>query len=312
MPPHVPFPARIGPVSYQAYEKEIPMTFSDFLNQAWSDHASNAEAVADRLNDAVTLLERNDQIPLLANLATHVLGEHLGRWDEGVSFLQRLHEHKCFEQGESEKALSRSIAALRLSSGNEAVVDSFSFSDQIRILAVAAAALSAQKQADRAQKYFRQALEKAQLGIPKDDPANRSLAVTGNNLACALEETAERSAAEMQMMILAAETGRKYWEIAGTWKEVLWAEYRLAMTYLKANDLRKAMEHAQTAIEIANENKAGPLELFFNYEALALVEKARGNPIGFAKSVDHAREFFNQLSAEDQKWCEDILLKLSK
>jgi tetratricopeptide (TPR) repeat protein len=168
-----------------------------------------------------------------------------------------------------------------------------------------------QKQPDRAHAYFKQALERAQLGLSKEDPANRALAVAGNNLACALEEKTDRSEKEKLLMILAAETGRKFWEIAGGWKEILWAEYRLAMTYRKAGDSQKAMDHAQTCIEVAQENKASALELFYGYEALALVERDRGNKIGFEKALGHAKDYFSKLEGDDKSWCKGSMEKLA-
>lgn len=288
------------------------MSFDTFINQAWSDHGKDSETVARRLNDGLSLIEKNEQIPAFANLATHVYGEHLGRWSEGVNFLQSLRKSKHFlASTESEKALARSEAVLKFAGGDEKALTGFSNSDQIRILAVAASALSEQRKPDRAHVYFKQALERAQIGLTKEDPANRALAVAGNNLACALEEKHERSEKEKSLMILAAETGRKFWEIAGGWKEILWGEYRLAMTYMKANDLQKAMEHAQTCIEVAKENEAGAMELFYGYEALALVERDRGNQIGFDKALEHAKEHFAKLEGDDKSWCEGSLNKLT-
>ncbi len=289
------------------------MTFDEFLNQAWNDHATQSEQVASRLSDATSLIEKNDQIPPMAHLITHVLGEHLGFWDKGIHLLQQLKAIPAFESAsESNKAIARSIASLELAGGKRQSVDDLSVSDQIRVLAVAASALSEQKNPEMAQKLFGEALDKGQLGIEKADPANRALAVTGNNLACALEEKTTRTKSETDLMILAAQTGRKYWEIAGSWLEVERAEYRLSQTYLKANDFARALEHAQTCLEVAQENNAPPLELFFGYEALALVEKARSNSIGFSKAVEQVKTNFEKLNSEDKSWCESSLIKLTK
>jgi hypothetical protein len=116
----------------------------------------------------------------------------------------------------------------------------------------------------------------------------------------------------MDLMILAAQVGRKYWEIAGSWLEVERAEYRLSQTYLKANNFAKALEHAQTCLEVAQENNAPALELFFGYEALAQVEKVRNNPLGFAKAVELAKEHFEKLSPDDRLWCGESFNQLIK
>lgn len=288
------------------------MSFNEFLNQAWNDHARQAAEVASRLDAGIKLIEKNDQIPAMARLVTHVMGEHLGHWDKGVQLLRQLSESSFYDSGsESFKDIERSIASLEVAAGKRQSLDGLSLSDQIRVLAVAASALSEQKDPERAKQLFRGALDKAQDALAKDDPANRALAVTGNNLACALEEKPTRSKDEIELMILAAQTGRKYWEIAGTWLETERAEYRLSQTYLKAGDLAKALAHAQVCLELGQENSAPALELFFGYEALALVEKARGNTIGFAKALEQVKANFSKLSAEDKSWCEASLIRLN-
>jgi tetratricopeptide (TPR) repeat protein len=288
------------------------MTLDRFLKQAWNDHATQSEQVASRLSEAISLVEKNDQIPSLAHLITHVLGEHLGFWDQGIHLLQQLRETPVFDSSsESHTALALSIASLELAGGKRQSVDDLAISHQVRVLAVAALALSAQKKPEKAEALFRAALAQGQLGIDRIDPAHRVLAVTGNNLACALEEKVSRTKSETDLMILAAQTGRKYWEIAGSWLEVERAEYRLSQTYLKANDFAKALEHAQTCLQVAHENNAPSLEIFFGYEALAIVEKARGNLIGFSKAVEQLRAYFVKLNPDDKSWCEASLNKFT-
>ena len=74
--------------------------------------------------------------------------------------------------------------------------------------------------------------------------------------------------------------------------------------------MSKALEHAQSCLRMAQEHNAPALELFFGFEALALVEQARGNTAGFDQAVAQARKHFDQLSADDRAWCEASLHKL--
>ena len=289
------------------------MDFDNFLSQAWNDHQTDAQAVAGRLWDGAGLIQQNDQIPALVNLATHVFGEHLGRWKDGAAFLGKLRTLPTFVPAtNAESAIARSIAVLEVGNGQDQTVLPFGTSDQIRILAVAASALSGQGQSERAQQLFQKALEMAERPpLDKDDPANRALAVTGNNLTCALEEKETRSANDTELMITAAMAARKYWKIAKTWLETKRAEYRLAMSYLKAANLSEASQHAQRCLEIAAENKAAPLEFFFGNEALALVERARGNSSGYSKATEQLRAAFEQLSDDDKSWCRDTLQRFA-
>lgn len=287
------------------------MSFEDFLNKAWSEHATQADQVGTRISNSINLIESNEQIVLMAQLVTHVFGEHLAQWENGILTLKQLRNLEFFEQkSEADRAIARSIASLELSAGKDIVLQDFSVSDQIRILTVSASALSAQADSKKACHFFREALVKAQTGISKDDPANRALAVAGNNLASSLEEKSDRTEQDTELMILAAKTGRQYWEIAGTWKQVFWAEYRLAMTYIKASDLISAFEHAQTCLELSRVHDTSALEQFYGFEALAWVEKSRTNMVSFVQALEQAEQYFQKLNATDQEWCKTSLQKL--
>lgn len=289
------------------------MTLDSFLNQAWNDHATDAKGVAERLQKNLDLLTENKQIPGFVQLASHVFGEHLGQWQNGIAFLESLKKLSVYQpSSDSQSAIDRAVATLKIAGGLIADLQSFGNSDQIRIYATAAAALCAQDKTQKASELFKKSLEMSQAGLAKTDPANRTLAMIGNNVASILEEKKTRSAEENQLMILAALAGRKFWEVAGTWLNVERAEYRLCMSYLKAGQLQQALEHAQLCLEVIEQNQAEPMEYFYGYEALALAEKARANQVGFDKAVEQAKKYFDLIAnADDKKWCKAALEKLS-
>ncbi|HEY8708172.1 MAG TPA: hypothetical protein VIM34_09255, partial [Burkholderiaceae bacterium] len=140
-------------------------------------------------------------------------------------------------------------------------------------------------------------------GLDAADPMNRALAVTSNNLACTLEHKTHRSTRECELMILAAQAARRYWERAGTWLETERAEYRLAMTWLQAGDPAQAREHAQACLDIVAANGAVALERLFGWEALGHVEHAAGDPAAHAEALARAREAYAELDEADQVWC---------
>ena len=219
------------------------MTFDDFISKAWNDHASGIEEVASRLKtqDASTSAETI----ALAGLVTHVYGEHLARYDEGVAVLGGI---STFDSA-SEQAVTRSQAALEIAGGAEFAAG-FSVSDQIRIFAVASSALVSRNVA-RATELFRRALDLAESDLAPDNPAIRALAVTGNNLACSLEDAPAR-----------------------TWIHVERAEYRLANSYLKAGDRAAALSHAQECLRLCLANGADDVELKYANELLDLVKRS--------------------------------------
>ena len=255
------------------------MTFETLLEQAWTDHATDPSGVAGQFHTLIALVETSEQVAPAAQLITHVMGEHLGQWELGIDYLESLRARS----GDSEAAtlaINRFVAVLEVASGKNETDQSLSdeafvVSDRIRVLAMAAGALTSRDSA-RAEALFRQSLELAKsTDLRPSDPANRALAVVGNNLACTLEEKSERSSSEIKLMILAAQTARKYWAIAGTWLETSRAEYRLAMTYTKAGQFDLALTHAQNSLRISKENAAPQAELSSAHEAIAMIKRAQ-------------------------------------
>jgi hypothetical protein len=253
---------------------------TNFLTTAWNDHAADCEGVAKRLPQGLTLIETAEDIPPFVNLAVHVLGEHLGRWDDGLTLLDNVAAIKCCaKETEASRAVLRSKAILFLCKGDIAKAEELgaaahsapwpAASTLIRINASAAAALVGQKRLSEAASLMEKALGLAAYGPKRDDPAARALAVTGNNLACELEKRASKIPIEVALMKNAATVARQYWEIAGTWLEVERAEYRLAMTLIAAGDPVAALEHAELCLEICESNKADLFEYYFAHEARA-------------------------------------------
>lgn len=287
------------------------MDFDAFVNQAWDDHADDSAGVAQRLQaQGLALLSQESQIGPLAHLAHHVFGEHLGRWRDGQAFLQQLAAlPACTADGAAAQGLQRYRASLDLCAGAGDARPGLSDSDRIRVTAMAAAAL-AERDAPRALALFEQALADADAtALPDTDPYTRALAVSGNNLASTLEEKAGRSADERRLMILAAQTARRYWALAGGWMETERAEYRLAKTWLQAGDVAQARQHAQNCLEIvdAQDPSAPALERFFGWEALGAVERAAGNGTGLAQALAEARTAFAALEEADRGWCQASL-----
>ena len=284
--------------------KESFMEFKQYIDNAWDIHATDAKSVFNSLAEGEKLIVSNENIPVLARLITHVCGDHLGLWEEGVEKLQNLKLNPHYASNtDSEFAINRLIATLQFCSGGLKDLSRFSLSDQIRILAQAAGMISERGELALAKDYFSRSLEMAGRGLEKEDPANRALAITGNNLACTLEEKTGRSELETELMILAAKAGRKFWEIAGGPSEVASAEYRLSQSYLQALQIEKSFEHAQLSVESCEVNKASALDHFYGYEAIALAEKARKNDNGYLKAVEKMKLHFEQLSEDDKKWC---------
>ena len=289
------------------------MDFDTFIGQGWDEHVKDPAGVAARLHsEGIALLTDAAQIVPLAHMAHHVMGEHLGQWQMGLRFQEQLAALPlCPPGGAAAQALRRFMASLQLASGATDEDATLSASDRIRVTAMAAASLCDHDTA-RAKQLFQDALVRAHTAaLPDSDPVNRALAISGNNLASTLEEKPQRSAEARALMILAAQTARHYWAIAGGWLETERAEYRLAMTWVQASDSAQALVHAQNCLAIVQANDAPPLERFFAWEAKGVAARAAGDLSGHQQALAQVREACAALTEADRGWCQASLDKLA-
>jgi hypothetical protein len=281
------------------------MNFDDWLAQAWVAHASDPAAVAADIGATGLTLAGNDaQLAALAQLAHHVHGEHLGDWAHGQQALWHVQAHAAAADG-ARAATQRGLASLALCAGEAQALEGLDASTRVRAAAMAAANLAG-RDTRRAQALFEQALAEAQ-GLPDSDPCMRALAVTGHNLACALEEKAGRSADERALMILAAQTSRRCWALAGTWLETERAEYRLAMSWLAAGDAAQARHHAQACLDTVKAHDGAALERFFAWEAIT---RSAATAAARASALAAAEAAFGELAGSDRSACQSSLDRL--
>lgn len=249
------------------------MNFEQYLDNAWTIHPTEPLRVYENFSAGLSLVESNEQLLQLSLLITHVCGEHLGLWQEGMSCLAKIKKHRFFEsESETGKAVNRSDAVLSLGENVNYNLNNFSISDQARIYAVAANSL-AHRKLTQAEDFFYRAITLVQSIENLNDPATRAVAISGNNLACILEESSSLTSAQTEFMIFSAQQARKYWALAGSWLEVSRAEYRLAKSYIKACKIDEAVLHADICLKMCQQNNADEVELSY---ALKLNDEVKG------------------------------------
>ena len=280
------------------------MNFDDFMKLAWNDHADHADQVAERLAESLHVIETANQIPRYVGLVTHVYGEHLGQWERGVTLLQSLQRSSVNDgNAQAGSAITRSIAVLRYCSGNTASLTALGTDDRVTVLATVSSALLGRHAHAEALAAYDEALRGAQQGLATGSPAERALAIGGNNLAAALETKTDRDAAETDSMIRAAEAGLKYWTLAGTWLEEERAEYQLTRSLLQAGRADEAMASARRCLDVCERNDAPAFERFFGHAVLALGQRAVGNIAGYDASRQQALTFYAAVAPDEQQWC---------
>ena len=295
-----------------SYNSPSIMSFDTFIETAWNDHGDRPQEVADRLTGSLQIIETAAQIPPFARLLTHVFGEHLGQWHQGIAALESLRSVPAFDHSPAVTgALVRSVAVLRYASGDHEALNALALDDRVSVLATVSSALAARQEFKRAISAYSEALELGHDALPAGSPAMRALAVGGNNLAAALEEKKDRDALETEGMVAAAEGGLKYWKQTGTWLEEERAEYRLARSLLQAGRPESAIQSATRCIEVCKANDAPAFEQFFGYAVLALAQRAVGNGAAFEASREQARHLFVLVPAAEQQWCESDLTEIA-
>jgi hypothetical protein len=286
--------------------------FADFLNGCWNDHADDAEGVFARLAEGVDLAGEEAHLGQLAHLVAHVAGEHLGRWDEGLILVDRVEASPLYDpEGTWSAAIARSRGVLLWGAGRTAEAEALvpEGPGRGRMLAVAASALAGQGRIDEAATALDVAEAAAADGPGADDPLARALAITGNNLACALEEKADRSAAEIALMKRAARLGRTWWAIAGDWSNVMLAEVRLAFTHLAAGEPEIALGHALEGLALSDANGGAPDDRLAPLCVIAKARAAAGDAAA-PEAIAAARACLAEASPQLQEWYTPVLADL--
>lgn len=285
--------------------------FDDFMARAWADHADAPEAVAQRLRTDTPPPTTPAQVAALVRLVVHLLGEHLGRFEDGRWRLAALQDHPLAGDPLARSELRVGRAALSLAEGLAAPMANFAPAEAVRAHSAAAAICVGRGQSERALVFIaaaRQRLSDLSGAAPAD---HRPLAVACNNMAWLLHDRgATRSAAETAAMLDIAAASRDHWSHAGTWLEVERADYCLALTHLSAGGTDAALRHAAQCLAACIGHDAPAFEHFFGHEALARVQHARRDVPARDHHVAAARAAFERLNADDQPACRSALAAL--
>ena len=286
------------------------MSFDEFIAKAWNDHGDAAQAVADRIPAGLRLAASPADVAALARLATHVFGEHLARWDDGVAVLEAMRESSACD-AEASRAIARGVATLRHAGGAGDALDTLTAEDRVAALAGVAAICCGQARLGDAVRVYAEAIAAAPSTWAPASPATRALAVAGNNIAAALEEKAARTPAETLGMVDAAEHALRAWTLAGTWLERERALYRLSCSLRHAGRVQEAAERARECIAVCEAHAAPAFERFFGWAALARAAgSAAQSGTGSRAALDALRcaeNAYAGVAEDERRWCDDEL-----
>lgn len=267
----------------------MQQTLSEFLDQAWDEHADRPQAVAKRLPQGFELLRDEPAAASeLARLIEHLVLAHLDQPDATRAHMSALQplaaQDPALALTLQRMGLALALAEHGVGTGLANVQGTLPAIEQVRAHGQAVLALTR-----RARWAAIDALIGQATAIAQSDPeakAVRALAILTNNLAGDLryyrrdgdDSQPERDA----LMLEAARLARVYWAQAGGWIEVERADYQLALCHAAVGDGASALAHARACLSGCEDNNADAFELFFAREALALSHLA-------AAQLDEAR-----------------------
>ncbi|HET9976686.1 MAG TPA: hypothetical protein VFQ20_04565 [Burkholderiaceae bacterium] len=283
------------------------MDFDAFVAQAWADHADDAAGVAARLRTDTPAPATPAQLEALVRLTVHVVGEHLGAFEDARWRLAALANH-THATPSVQSALRVALAAIDLAEAGRAALAGFTDAEVVRTQSAAAALCVGQGRCAAALDFIAAARQRL-AQMPGATPADhRPVAVHCHNMAWVLHDRGvARTPAETAAMLDLAAASRAHWEKAGTWLEVERGEYDLARMHLAAGQCDAALRHAAQCLAACIAHDAPPYEVFFGHEALALVQHARGDRAALAHHVRAAQDAFDRLADADQAACRKAL-----
>ncbi|WP_176057066.1 hypothetical protein [Paraburkholderia sp. BCC1876] len=201
------------------------------LKQDWQDHTKKPEGVAERLWTRLSSPMGESDLVELAALASHVFGEHLGDWQNGIRYLEQLgHEHPHASLACCSR-VKRQQAVLVKAQDSTVRLDSFDEQDQFYITALALPAITLQRSAQEGEEIFTEAI---QLMVALDSRAQRRLfGVVTANLVCDLLERSTLSGGERNFLVTLAEKSYGIWSQEGDESDREKAGFRLVQCYQK-------------------------------------------------------------------------------
>jgi hypothetical protein len=281
--------------------------FDTFLRRAWADHATRADAVARRLRTRTPPPQSSAQLSALARFVVHLLGEHLGRFDDARWRLDALRSHPLADDS-VQSELRVGAATLNLSQGDDGAALRLGAAELVRAESGAATVCLGRGQLERALHFIASAAARI-AALPHAQPLDhRPLAVACNNMAWELQALDDqRSPAQTQAMLRIAAASREHWSRAGTWLHIERAEYCLALTHLSAGLFDDAWRHAGQCLAVCLHHRAPPMEHFYAHEAMARVHHARRESAELTHHVQSMHAVFNRMKPDDRAGCRDTL-----
>ena len=269
------------------------MEFDDLIGQGWARHAEETAAVAATLEEHESLADTAEKAGQLALLANHTMGEHLKDWPRARKLVGGLVE-RLKDEPEAAGTLSALAVCDYLCDETSAYQTSLNRAGElaktgfeptrIRVQMLIASGLLAAGKIDECSDLYRATLTDA-AKLPDDSPANRSVAITSNNLAGELLEVKERSKAQNKLMLEAAVAARTFWLKAGDWVNDERADYLLASVQTAVGNHDEGLRTALRGLKTIVDNGEQSVDQAFLHLAAAAAQRGLGDTEQHASQI---------------------------
>lgn len=276
-----------------------PTALRAWLDQAWNDHATATQRVADELLARAAALPDDADGAGVVRLAAHTLLAHCA----DTAAMQRLLAQ--LPHGEALQAAARP-AYWALAQLNGSPPPTVSDRERFSALEYVVLVHAARGEASQAQAGL---LAEEDAAAAHADPATcKAYAATANNVAGSLRDGPRGDAAKDTLMLAAAQLSRRAWERAGTWINVERADYQLAMCHAVLGQGAQAVAFAGACLARCEAEAAEPSELFFAHECCVHAQRAAGAGALAAQHRAQMVALLAQVGDEGLRaWCAETL-----
>ncbi|MEH7883539.1 hypothetical protein V7654_04360 [Bacillus sp. JJ1609] len=139
------------------------------------------------------------------------------------------------------------------------------------------------------------------MELDMDFTTHKKMAIDLFNLTWDLIEKKDRTEAENDTMIYAANASRYHWGIVGSPLNFARGEWQLSRVYAILDRAEPALHHANKSLMLCLENDLGDFDLGFAYEALARANAVNGDLAEQERNIELALETAEKVEKEENK-----------
>ncbi|WP_423408116.1 hypothetical protein AABM38_21025 [Heyndrickxia sp. MSNUG] len=139
------------------------------------------------------------------------------------------------------------------------------------------------------------------MELDMDFTTHKKMAIDLFNLTWDLIEKQDRTEAEDDTMLYAANASRYHWGIVGSPLNFARGEWQISRVYAILDRAEPALHHANKSLKHCLEHDLGDFDLGFAYEALARANAVKGNLAEQERNLELALQTAARIDKEENK-----------